>query len=426
MEPLSPQSEVRIEGFRYNPTETGIKVHESDAKGKMIVGPFGSGKSCICAQDLYFYSLSQAPASDGVRYTKWGVIRGSYPEVASTTRTSIMEVFPSRYGSINEAGAPIRGLYRIPVMDGPYDYILKKEPWRPGYGTFAQVEFVLQALKTEEDAEKIRSANWTGAWINEATGVHKSIVMNLLGRVGRYPTEHNGGCTWAGILMDFNMPPRGHYLCDLMTNPLEGWELFVQPPAAFKIDNDNETLYEVNPEAENLQNLKGGKQYYEDQINGFLRLGRPDIVEALFCMLDVPQRDGKPVWPTFDTTKHVAKKKIEPVPYGTVVIGFDTSGIHPAAILLQEYQGRWCIIDELYGEDMGLEQFISTALVPLTRREKYSNCDFIVPCDPANARDSYTGVAPTAHLENEGFKVWLPNTNNPDTRIRVEIGRAHV
>ena len=110
---------VTVQGFNYIPSPTGMKFHESDAFVKLVVGPYGSGKTCMIMNDALYYCLNQAPAQDGVRYTRIGVVRGTYPELVSTTRGSIIEVFPRNFGDIRAGGLPILGTYEFPVGDGP-------------------------------------------------------------------------------------------------------------------------------------------------------------------------------------------------------------------------------------------------------------------------------------------------------------------
>lgn len=429
-----------IPDFQYIPTATGLKFHDSDAKIKLVFGPYGSGKTCMIMNDAKFYALAQAPAPDGVRYTKIGVVRGTYPELISATRQSILEVFPSQFGTVRQGGAPIMGLYRFPVGDGPYDWISEGRPWEPGFGTFAQVEFNLIALQNADDVEKIKSTNWSFAIINEATSVDFEVINGVLGRVGRYPSEAMGGCSYSGILIDSNQPPHGHYLLAMKANPEPNWEIFEQPPAAFKKEDAFGSIeYEVNPNAENLRNLGGAKKpddfydwpvedqeaflhekgmaYYQDQISLWRMDGRTDKIDSLFCMLDVPVMDGKPVWTSFKYDLHVAREEIKPIAGAPVIIGFDTSGIHPAAVFVQQLQQHWCIVDELYGDEMGLQAFIEQALLPVLA-SRYAGSDVVVVCDLANARDNYTGLAPTAHLEAHGLRAVLSKTNNPKTRIQ--------
>jgi hypothetical protein len=189
-----------------------------------------------------------------------------------------------------------------------------------------------------------------------------------------------------------------------------------QPPAAFKIEEEGRVRYVTNPNAENLENLKGGEEYYQLQVDSWVNSGEAEKADSLFCLLDAPTKSGQAVWPTFNHRRHVAFQKIEPLDEVPLIIGFDTSGIHPAAVFLQAQQGRWCVTDELYGDEVGLDSFLHSALVPLVRG-RYPRCDITVSVDPANARDSFNALAPSTVLKEVGFKVVIPKTNSVKVRI---------
>jgi hypothetical protein len=398
--------------FTYVPSPTGLKLHESDDPIKMIMGPFGSGKSTACAMDLLYSALAQPTAPDGVRYSRWGVIRASYPNLAQTTRRSIMEVMPPGSGTITTGNAPLRGLFRFALPDGSQ----------------VQAEYELWSSLTGEDAEKFKSSNWTGAWFNEATEVDFEVVTAATTRTSRFPPAHMGGCRWGGIIMDFNRPPRGHWLEGLFNKGETVLELddetrrypvlsLTQPPAAFKReDAGGAAMYDVNPAAENLANLRGGTDFYAQQIALRLQAGRSDEIDSLYCLLEPAPKAGRPVWPMFSEKRHVAASRIEPIPGAPLLIGCDTSGIHPAAVFLQFRDGRWCVTDELYGDREGLDVFIRSGLLHLARMH-YPDSRVTVSCDPANARDAFTGLAPTVHLDRAGFTVSVPFTNRPATRV---------
>jgi hypothetical protein len=144
--------------------------------------------------------------------------------------------------------------------------------------------------------------------------------------------------------------------------------------------------------------------------------GKLDEIDSLFCLLPVKSKVGRPVWPGFSRDRHVAKRLLKPVAMRSVIVGFDTSGLHPAAVICQQLEGRWCVLDELYGSELGLELFMTGALIPFFT-QYYKGCDVVVSCDPANARDSWTGVAPTVRLAEAGLRVALPVTNKVQTRI---------
>lgn len=402
--------------FSYQPSPTGLALHNCAKFLKMLCGPYGSGKSCACAMDVFMTAAAQAPASDGVRYSRVGVCRSSYPELQSATRRSLLEVLPGECGTIVSTGSPMRGFYRIPLPDG----------------TIMQLELELWALLSEDDGEKIKSANWSFAWLNEATGCAPAIYTAITSRIGRFPPQDMGGTTWAGVVMDFNQPVPGTWLDDFIKNPQPNWAVFTQPPAAFKKEDDQgNTIYEINPDAENLRNLgafeegdppdftaeQKGMRYYRNQIEALVRTGRHDIILNQYCLLPIPIVDGKPVYSDFDRARHVAKHEIVPVPFNPIILGMDQSGIHPAAVILQEQQGRWCVIDELYISGDGLEVFINSGLIPLLR-SKYANNPVYCVIDPSNQRDSWQGITPKERLAEYGLKAVTEISNSPKARIQ--------
>ena len=410
--------------FNYSMSPSGKIFHESDKFIKAICGPFGSGKSCACAVDVLTYACAQAPAPDGNRYSRVGVIRATYPELLSTTRKSLEEVIPPGCGKINGSGAPVVGNIVIPLMDG----------------TTVQLELNLLPLANPDDCLKIRSHNWTFAWINEATGICPEVFDAVLSRVGRYPSENVGGVSWGGVIMDFNMPDRASWLYSYLFNPPVNWLLVKQPPAAFtREDEHGHRYFECNPDAENLTNLGSreegdptefasaeeeqaylrakGMRYYRNQIEALVRNGREDKVRNLYCMEDVPLVEGKPVYSGFSYTRHVASDDVSPNPFQEILIGMDQSGIHPAAVILQNQRGKWIVLDELYGEGEGLENFLYGMLVPLLR-EKYSSNTIIAAIDPSNTRDSWTATPPRQRLEDLGITAVTEISNNPKLRIQ--------
>lgn len=412
--------------INYIPTPTGLLFHESDAKVKILIGSFGSGKSCCCAVDILAYACAQAPGNDGVRYSRVGIIRATYNELISTTRRSLLEVLPNDCGSITSGGLSPRGLYTIPLSDG----------------TTVQLELNFIALQSVDDLQKVRSMNWSFAWLNEGSTLIAEILPVIQQRIGRFPTASMGGTgvSWGGVLVDSNMPQADTWLYNLMKNPPEDYCVLLQPPAAFEnVDEHGNYCYEVNDEAENLENLgsreagdpeefatedeyhaylhERGKRYYRTQIESLQRLGRLDVIRCHYCLRPVPIIDGKPVYPNFSTARHVSKQELSPLPFQTIIIGSDTSGIHPAAVIMQQQHGKWCILDELYAEGEGLENFLYGMLVPLLR-ERYSTNNIIAAIDPSNPKDSWTAHTPKQRFEELGISTVVELTNSPKIRIQ--------
>ena len=49
----------------------------SKAFARFLIGPFGSGKSVVCCMETIRRAKQQAPGPDGIRRTRWLVVRSS-------------------------------------------------------------------------------------------------------------------------------------------------------------------------------------------------------------------------------------------------------------------------------------------------------------------------------------------------------------
>jgi hypothetical protein len=260
--------------------------------------------------------------------------------------------------------------------------------------------------------------NLTAVWINEATEVTPDILDVAVDRKGRYPTADDGECSWGGVILDYNMPPRGHWLRKMFHEGelLKGYGLFLQPPAAFKEESEDGIItYRLNPKADNLKNLEPG--YYDDAINTRRHRGNFDDIDRLFCLLDVDDKRGKPVWAGFSRDRHIAKSPLLPISGQDLLVSIDTSGIHPAALFWQFMGRQWGILDELYGDGSGFEDFVYGALLPIIQTRYQMAASVLAICDPANARNSLTATTPIATLQEANIPAQVASTNDPKSRI---------
>ena len=70
----------------YEPSGQTIKrFFKSDAFVRGVMGPLGSGKSTACVLEILRRAKMQVPGPDGIRRSRWAIIRNSYPELKSTT-----------------------------------------------------------------------------------------------------------------------------------------------------------------------------------------------------------------------------------------------------------------------------------------------------------------------------------------------------
>jgi hypothetical protein len=203
----------------------------SDAFVRAVVGPVGSGKSSASVMEIVRRAVQQAAWTDSVRRSRFVVIRNTYRELKDTTRKTFEQWVPSALGRWKEQDFTFHMDFPLPD------------------GTRVQSEVLFRALDRPEDVKKLLSLELTGAYINEAREVPKSVFDVLQSRVGRYPSMAQGGPTWFGVWLDTNPWHTGHWGYRLFSKDTpEGFELYEQPGGR-------------SSEAENLENLVPG--YYE-------------------------------------------------------------------------------------------------------------------------------------------------------------------
>lgn len=211
-------------------TRTTTLFHDSDAFVRCIIGPVGSGKSSACVLEILLRAARQAPGPDGIRRTRFVVIRNTYSQLRDTARKTFEEWIPHECGKWNEQAFTFR------IKRGDID-----------------CEVLFRALNRPGDIKKLLSLELTGAWINEAREIPKEVLDILENRVGRYPAKLQGGASWFGIWMDTNPWHTGHWGSKLMAKNLPGYAFFRQPGGR-------------GPRAENVENLPAG--YYARLATG--------------------------------------------------------------------------------------------------------------------------------------------------------------
>lgn len=396
----------------------------SRARVKAIRGPWGSGKSVACCIDLFMRARSQVPSPrDGVRRTRFAVIRNTAPELKTTTIKTWLDWFPEhRFGKFRWS-PPYTHPIRIPVGDG----------------TTIESEVIFLALDDETDVKKLLSLEITAAWINEAREVPKAIIDAIDGRVDRYPSKRDGGATYPGIILDTNPPDETHWWPimagdvpppedlpqeDLLTlvKP-RTWEFFTQPPAMLEVKDENGNLvgYEMNrgqregiPPAENTRHQS--PSYWENMIQGKSRSWiRVNVLNEIGTV-----GDEKRVWTAFDPHVHVAARPLDPIPESTVYVGVDF-GLTPAAVFAQRVGTRWFVLGELMATDMGARRFGIVLRAELARR--FADCPVMIFGDPAgDHRAQSDEKTPMQILRALGIPIRPAPTN--DLTVRIEAVAA--
>src|SRR5258706_14478771 len=68
----------------YTAPPTCARFMKSQAFGRIIPGPVGSGKTTACIIELLRRSIMQAPGPDGYRYTRFAVVRQTLKQLKDT------------------------------------------------------------------------------------------------------------------------------------------------------------------------------------------------------------------------------------------------------------------------------------------------------------------------------------------------------
>lgn len=394
----------------YKPFPTLYEFHnDPHIMNRFVAGPPGSGKSVGMFMELLAIALRQEPTPDKIRMTRFGVVRSTYGELESTTLESMMHWLPKKYTKITMS-KPIKVHTRLPLPDG----------------TTADIKFQLIAIASVADLGKLDSAEYTALWLNEVTGLPAEIVAKAGERAGRYPPSNlwddgKSHVTFYGVIGDYNYPPRDHWLVDYLHEcdvfP-ENTKLYEQPPAILEhvAEGSGIVTYTLNKEAENLTNLDNGIKYLRDLAN-YQALNKQDLINTrLLCRYGRAGGDGKRIVDNFDYDRHVSEEELEAMGMTGVMISVDTSGIHPCALFWQYIRGQWNVIDGIYGEEMGFEEFIDDIITPMLTID-YAGCQELFVCDPANARGGITAISPLGLLLSRGYKAILAPTNQFKARI---------
>ena len=360
--------------IEYKASKTCAKFHASDLFVRGLVGPIGSGKSTACCIEMIQRAMRQEPGPDGIRRSRWAVIRNSYRELKDTTLATWTGWVPPEFGSWREVDM---------------SFTLKFND--------INLEILFRALDRPDDVKKLLSLELTGAWVNEAKEIPRSVIDMLQGRIGRYPSLRNGGPTWYGIIMDTNPPDNDGWWFKLFEEEQpEGWALWKQPSG-------------LSPEAENIENLP--PDYYKKLMPGKTQEWIDIFVHGNYGFTV----DGKPVYPEYNDNVHTKAGPWDPTPGVPIQVGLDF-GLTPAALLGQvQASGQMVWFDELVTEDMGAVRF-GDDLGQMLRSE-YPKFQFNITGDPSgDIRSQVDERTPYDVLHAAGIMAQKASTNDFELR----------
>ena len=355
-------SETVVRTFDYSDVPTLKAFSESSKAIRAICGPYGSGKSSGMIMDIIEKAKNQNPDSTGTRKTRWAVIRNKYPQLKDTTIKTFHHWVipgPDYFGLYNKTDHAF--YVKFPLEDR----------------TLVDCEVLFRALDRPEHVSNLLSMELTGAWFNEIREIPKVLFDNMDGRVGRFPPENDGGCTWSGILADTNPCDTDHWFYRLFEEQLpndptiqEKYAIFHQPSGR-------------SAQAENIKNLK--KDYYKNLV-----IGKP--IEWIKVYVDGEYgstREDQPVYPNYCDSIHCAPLPLTPTRGLPLILGWDF-GLNASCVMSQyKTNGQLQVIDEVVGERIGIKRLVRDVVKPILQTA-YAGLSIISTGDRSGNRESDT------------------------------------
>ena len=379
----------------YIPTVTGGVAHLDDSFVRVIMGPYGSGKSTWAISEIVRRTCAMPVWHNGRRRSRWGIVRNTSGELQSTTLATWLAWF-GELGDIRKRQKPI---------------MTYEHTFNDGHGVI-ELELIFIALDRPEDIRKIKSLELTGCYINELSEVPKAAMAHMKGRVNRYPSK--AFCHepyWSGIIADTNPPPTSHWIFkDFEENNYEGHVLFKQPPGLIK--NEKTKVWDRNTNADNADHLPD--DYYQK-----LAHGQTQEFINVFCLgVWGSVGFGKRVYPEFNSDLH-AVDDIESIQGEPLYLAYDF-GLTPACIVAQvSSRGQLRLLKEYVGIDIGLRSFTESVVLPSIAKE-FPYCT-IGSCtaDPSGAARNQImdEMSCINELNSMGIKTEAARTNNLEPRI---------
>lgn len=376
----------------------------SPSRVNLIQGPWGSGKSRTCCYKLALNALSQAPGPNGIRETRYYIIRNTFDDLKRTTVATWLNVFPEhQFGRF--------------LWSKPFEHHVRFND--------VHMHAIFVAMDREEDARKLLSAEMSGLWLNEFRELSRRVLDDGDGRIERFP---QGGPTFPMIIGDTNAPQEDHWFSVMSgqapmpdsydeeqrraaTKP-KGWSIFIQPPGLLEVKDDEGEVIERrdNPEAENTKNLAKG--YYRNMAEG----KGEQWVRVNIMNRPGQLRSGKPVFAQFNDDVHVSRTNLDVLHGHVLHIGVDF-GRTPAAVMGQHVFGRWRTLGELCARAMGARLFAGELKRYLA--ERFPNVKYACYGDPAGDNmDQGDETSPFRMFRAEG----VPIVPAPSNVLSVRLG----
>jgi len=294
---------------RYKPPgPVAASFMASDAFVRVIMGPVGSGKTTAGLFDPVFRASKQPVCLDGWRRYRVFFVRDTYRNLYRSLIPSWWQHFPPDFaGSTWQGGSerPAQHLFRFAQPDCD--------------GLELDVRFI--AIGSETTEQFLRGVEANQVIFDELPQVPEEHFITAMERVGRYPPARllpEGQAPYKGVSGMMNPVDVDHWTYRvLVENPRPGFRLFQQPSG-------------LSPQAENVENLPGGRKYYEDMARNLPEWRVRRDVHGQWG----PSLDGSAIYREYRDDFHCASEPLEAAD-APVWIGIDQGISAPAAVFVQ-------------------------------------------------------------------------------------------
>jgi hypothetical protein len=306
-----------------------------------IVGPVGSGKSLTNLRKMLRLGKQQLGTFDErtgvtIRRARCGVIRDTYPNIEKHILPSWFRIIPREVGKFTNR-APFSHRFKVTLA----------EDARGRDIDILDMEMEFRAIGEGSAEEACRGWEVNGVAADEFDLLPEDLVPYLSGRVGRFSDLDPNSVVDPQICVSLNAPLLESYAYRVLYEQDLGAGLSEETLAALKGRPLIETFTQpggLEPNAENLHNLPGGRGYY--LLQEALNKHKPGYVERMIHNKPVPMQHGQPVYADFSHADHVTDD-LDYDPRRKLVIGVD-QGLFAAAVFTQRTaMGELRVLDEV-------------------------------------------------------------------------------
>lgn len=373
----------------------------SDAFGRLVAGPVGSGKTTGMVLELLRRSIEQRPGASGLRHTRFAVVRQTLKQLKDT-------VLKDCSAWLTNGGVPLG-------------------QWKVSENTFylnfhdVRSEWIFIPLENAEDQARLLSMQLTGAWLSECIEMDYDVIAPISGRLGRYPSGKLGVPTWFGMVADTNMPTELTPWHGLMTAPPIDWQIFIQPsglaPDAENLNYLLQTEASMKLPLDHPARLAQGRKYYERFVNMYGL--ESDWVKRYVRAEYGDDPSGQAVFrASYRPDFHLVPETMV-IPGYPILIGQDF-GRSPWSLICQpDHMGRLLVHEEVPAYNTGLERHIKENLRPRLMQSKYLGARIAMVGDPSGvAKGTIAEESCFDALKRLGFAAFPAPTNDVEPRLR--------